>query len=189
MPIITDIPYNKTLNEKQIAFSKKLESCGFVMNSIASRMCKNIENEEIKNVEMFGFKIEKASIDDLDAICEIWNENFEPIKNLMYSKNEIQQHLNDIYVCKSNNNEVIGAMGLVEINGYGWVEHISIKNSLQGKGIGSLMERYYINHFKMLGIKNLLLYTINDNITAQVFHKSFGFTYDGRCNCQYLFKG
>lgn len=187
-PILLDLPYNNIKNEKFEKIDKNLKEVGFSLNSQSSRMIKKDYIYKEYSSDIFkDFKIQKMENDELIDILKIWNENFNPLKNLLYSDNELLSHKNDIYVCIDKDNKIVGAMEIV-INGKsGWIEKIAIKKDYQGRGIGTFMEIFYINLCKSLGIKNLLLYTIDDDYKAQNFHKKFGFEYDGKHNCQYIY--
>lgn len=188
-PIITDLPYSGEKSEKFINNEKKLEKEGFVINAESSRMVKNnFEHIKIDDNFFADFEICKMQRGDEDYILKIWNDNFDTIENLLYSKSELIEHSEDIFVCKDKNNKIVGAMEIVISGLNGWIQKIAIDKNYQGRGLGSFMEIFYINKCKMLGIKSLLLYTIDDNLTAQIFHKKFGFKQDGKHNCQYIYR-
>lgn len=186
VPIVVDIPYNNKMNEKMIEFREKLKNQGFYLNSSTSRMsCSDFDGSEILFKE---YTIKEISSCDIDDVYNIWEENFDKVENLLYSKDEIKSNKNLIFVVKDKKENVLAAMELI-INGrYGWVQKIAVKKTEQGKGIGGILERFYINRCKMLGIKTLLLYTIDSNLNAQNFHKRFGFKPDGKFNCQFVYK-
>ncbi len=188
LPIITDIPYSIKICDKIKLFVLSLQKQGFKLNCESSRMRKkntNIDTNKINN----NFKIDNITEQEIDKVYEIWESNFNYLTDLLYSKNEIQEHKNDIYVCKDDNGNILGAMEILLKGNNAWIQKIAIKNELKGKGIGTIMENFYINKCKTLGINSLLLYTINDNMSAQNFHKKFGFNFDGKHNCQYLYLG
>ena len=188
LPIITDIPYSIKICDKIKLFVLSLQKQGFKLNCESSRMKKkntNIDTNKINN----NFKIDNITEQEIDKVYEIWESNFNYLTDLLYSKNEIQEHKNDIYVCKDDNGNILGAMEILLKGNNAWIQKIAIKNELKGKGIGTIMENFYINKCKTLGINSLLLYTINDNMSAQNFHKKFGFNFDGKHNCQYLYLG
>ena len=188
LPIITDLPYNIKMSEKQIKIADLITKQGFVVNCESSRMIKTNFDIPLNEHLFEGYTITKMGKSDVNAINKIWIDNFDPIKNLLNSESEIQA-MSNIYVCKNSENEILGAMEIVCEGNNGWIQKIAVDKSLQSKGIGSFMEIFYINMCKMLGLRNLLLYTIDDNISAQNFHKKFGFVPDGRHNCQFIFKG
>ena len=188
LPIITDIPYSIKICDKIKLFVLSLQKQGFKLNCESSRMRKKntkIDTNKINN----NFKIDNITEQEIDKVYEIWESNFNYLTDLLYSKNEIQEHKNDIYVCKDDNGNILGAMEILLKGNNAWIQKIAIKNELKGKGIGTIMENFYINKCKTLGINSLLLYTINDNMSAQNFHKKFGFNFDGKHNCQYLYLG
>lgn len=186
LPIIVDIPYSGKMNERMLDFKQKLLSQGFCLNSETTRM--SLSNFDKMPINVEGFAIEKLNAHDIDEVYQIWEENFDAVEDLLYSKEEIKTCENKIFVLKDKENNIVGAVEIV-INGmYGWVQKIAVKKFHKGKGFGGILERFYINTCKSLGIKTLLLYTINSNLNAQQFHKKFGFMPDGKYNCQFIYR-
>lgn len=188
LPIITDIPYSIKIPDKTKNFVQALQEQGFKLNCESSRMSKK-DTSPITSKTNISCNITNIKEKDIDKVYEIWENNFDYLTDLLYSKNEIYEHKNDIYVCKDDNENILGAMEIVLNGNTGWIQKIAIENNSKGKGLGTIMENFYINKCKTLGINNLLLYTINDNISAQNFHQKFGFNFDGKHNCQYLYLG
>ena len=185
-PSITDMPYNRILTDKNLALKEKLENLGFQLNSISSRNC--CRNLDVKINEYEGYTIELLNDNEIDVIYDMWEENFDFLENLLYSKQEIKACENPIYVLKDKFNNIVGGMELVINSSFGLVQRIAVSKKHQGKGLGSILEKFYINKCKELGLKMLLLYTIDSNLNAQKFHAKFGFIPDGRKNYQFLFK-
>ena len=183
-PILIDLPYSGEPSEKIINLRKKLESQNFFLNSSTTRM--NLT--EFNNVQFnsFDYIIEKIKLAEIDEIYNIWEENFDAIENLLYSKNEIKTNKDSIYVLKNKNNEILGVMEIILNNNVAWIQKIAIKKSFHGKGLGAILEKFCLNLCKTLGIKNILLYTVDSHIEASVFHKKFGFKPDGKFNYQYV---
>ena len=188
-PVLVDLPYNNKKNEKFVNIEKKLKKQGFVLNCESSRMVKlDHETKKIDDNIFKNYTIEKIKESDICFVLEIWKENFDMIKNLLYGKEELLKHIEDIYICKDEKNKIVGAMEIV-INGKtGWIQKIAIDKKCQGRGIGSYMEIFYINLCNSLGINKFLLYTLDDDYKAQNFHKKFGFSFDGKHNCQYIYR-
>lgn len=184
LPILIDIPYSIKMNSRLLEFKEKLEQQGFILNSTTTRMSCPIFDADCK---LGDFVIEDLHNDQIEEVYNIWEENFDPIQNLLYSKEEIKNCKNKIYILKENDN-VLGAMEIVLNGTNGWVQHIAIKRECQGRGLGGILESFYINYCKSLGIKTLLLYTIDSNVNAQRFHTKFGFIPDGKYNCQFIFR-
>ena len=186
LPIITDISYSQNLKERDLKFREKLLSGGFVVNSSSSRMqSKNMDF----NIQNEAFYVEKMNSEDVQAVMDIWNENFDAVKSLLYSKEEMLENKEAIYVLKNHFGDVVGAMEIILSSSTGIVQHIAVKKTLQGRGLGSVLESFYINQCKTLGIGTLLLYTIDDDLNAQKFHKKFGFDFDGKHNIQFRYGG
>lgn len=185
LPIITDIAYSLSLKEKDLFFKQKLEGMNFNVNATSSRMASKTMDCQTKFV---GFKVEKAKTSYVNDILRIWEENFDPIQNLLYDKKEIEENIDSIYVLKNSDNCVVGAMQIVLNSKSGIIQHVAISKEYQRKGLGSILEIFYINYCKMLGINTLLLYTIDDNFNAQNFHKKFGFDFDGKHNIQMIYR-
>lgn len=183
-PIITDIPYNKIMSEKNINFKNRLLSQKFVVNSNSSRMSLQNFSEKQLNYDPLICNLQANDIADS---LKILYDNFNILEDLLYNEEEMKENINSFYTLKKDD-EVIGIMEIVIDNSCGWVKKIAIKDKYKGFGFGALMENFYINRCKMLGIKTLLLYTIDDNINAQKFHKKFGFEFDGRHNCQLIYR-
>lgn len=186
-PIITDLPYSNDMNDKVKKIATLFEKEGFAVNCKSSRMIKNDFN--VPNFKYnTNVTIDSLSDKTIDAVVDIWQENFDKIQDLLYSKRELMKYADNIYVLKDEESNVIGAAEITIESGSGMISKIAIDKSYHGKGYGSFLEIFYINYCKMLGLKRLLLYTIDDNISAQNFHKKFGFVEDGKHNCQYIFK-
>lgn len=185
LPIITDIAYSNTLKEKDLAFKEHLQMLGFKINSTSSRMRSDKINFDIKNTE---FTIEKSQPKDVQDILSIWEENFDITENLVYNKDEALENIDSIYVLKNKVGLIVGAMQIVLNSNSGMIQHVAIRKDFQHKGLGSILEAFYINHCKILGIKTLLLYTLDSNVNAQNFHKKFGFDFDGKHNIQMIYR-
>lgn len=186
LPIITDLPYSNKMPERLVVFREKLETQGFVLNSTTTRMsCTIFEESDIK---IGDYVIEQLEEKDIDTIYDIWEENFDGVENLLYSKEEIKNNKNPVFLLKDRTGNVYGGAEILANGSYGWVQKIAIKKSQQGRGLGAILERFYINKCKSLGIKTLLLYTIDSNLNAQRFHKKFGFQPDGKYNCQFIYR-
>ena len=185
LPILADLPYSVKMNDRLLNFIEKLENQGFKLNSTTTRMSCPIFDA---GYNLNGLKIEELKSNEIDEVYNIWEENFDPVQNLLYSKKEIENCENQIYVLKDEENKIYGAIEIITNGNYGWVQHIAIKSEHHGKGLGGLLESFYINKCKSLGIKTLLLYTIDSNLNAQRFHKKFSFTPDGKYNCQFIYR-
>lgn len=185
MPIITDITYSFDMKEKDMCLKKKLEKMGFAVNATSSRMSSH--NFEFK-LPKIDYNLEKLSLDEVVEVLKIWEENFNPIKNLIYTEEEIVQNKDSIFVLKSKEGLVVGAMEIVLNSRSGMIQHIAIKKEFHHKGLGSCLEVFYIKLCKSLGIQTLLLYTIDSNLNAQNFHKKFGFEFDGKHNIQMIYR-
>lgn len=186
LPIITDIPFSKIMSDKMKYFEEKILSSGFKLNCSSHRMALKAE-DEVPN-DCGEYKIDLFKEEDLENVYNLWENSFDVVKNLLYSKNEILSCENPIYVCKDKEGNFVSAMELIFSGNYGWVQRIAVDKKYRGEGIGSIMEKFYINKCKSLGITNLLLYTIDGDYVAQSFHKKFGFLPDGKCNCQYVYR-
>lgn len=182
LPIITDISYSNSLKEKDLKLKESLEKQNFFINSSSSKMTSKNFDIDIQNS---NYKIEKLAKDEIDVIYNIWEENFNPIENLLYDKSEILENIDSIFVLKDDKS-ILGCMQLVLTSRLGMVQKIAIKKEFQRKGLGSVLESFYINYCKSLGITNLMLYTIDSNLKAQTFHKKFGFEFDGKHNIQLM---
>ena len=184
LPIITDISYSNILKEKDEALKKRLNELGFVVNSSSSKMTSN--NFDV-DFEISNFTIEKINKSEIDTVYDIWEENFDPVENLLYDKKEILENLDSIFVLK-NKKHILGCMQIILSRRFGMIQRIAIKKDYQGKGLGRTLESFYINYCKSLGITNLMLYTIDSNKKAQAFHKKFGFEFDGKHNIQLMLR-
>ncbi len=184
-PIITDLPYTIKMNDRLLNIKESLLTQGFEVNSTTTRMsCPIFEAED----SLHGYKIEKLQNHDIDKVYNLWEATFDNLLNLLYSKKEILEYKNQIYVLKNQEDELLGAMEIIINGNSGWVQHIAINPDFQGKGLGSILENFYINECKSLGIKTLLLYTIDSKLQAQRFHSKFGFKPDGKYNCQFVYR-
>lgn len=188
-PILIDLPYSGEKNQRFYDLENMLLREGFVLNAESSRMIKrDFSHKEIDDKIFQDYSIAHMKETDIEKVMKIWKDNFDDIQNLLYSKEELKEHIDDIYVCKDKLGNIVGVMEIVISGKNGWIQKIAIDKSFQGKGLGTIMEIFYINTCKTLGIKNLLLYTIDDNLQAQAFHKKFGFVPDGKHNCQYIYR-
>ena len=186
--IITDLPYSIKKSERYIEFASKLKNEGFEIYSTNSRMSAKAEDyTKVFNYDE-NIKIIPMREKDIDLIYDLWEENFDYIANLLYSKQEIRYLNETIYVCMNSNNDILGAMALKLTNNSGTISKIAVFERYKGCGIGSIMEYYYINKCKSLGINNLLLYTVDTNTNGINFHKKFGFEPDGKNNEQYIYR-
>lgn len=188
LEIVTDLPFSVKMSERYIEFANKLKKTGFEINSTNSRMCASVDDYD-KNIKNIGnLKIIPMREFDIDDVYNLWEENFDPLMNYLYSKKEITELETEVYVCLNEKDKFVGAMELTITNTYGMVSKIAVAEEYKGCGIGSIMEDFYIKRCKSLGIKNLLLYTIDTNVGAINFHQKFGFKYDGKYNHQYIYR-
>ena len=184
-PIITDLPYSNDMNEKVKKIATLFEKEGFAVNCKSSRMIK--EDFIVPQIK-YSTKTKITTLTErtLDDVFNIWHENFDTIQDLLYSKREMLQNADKIYVLIDEKNNVVGVAEIVVEGGNGMISKIAIDKKSHSMGYGSVLEMFYINFCKTLGLKRLLLYTIDDNISAQNFHRKFGFVKDGKHNCQFI---
>lgn len=183
-PILTDLAYSNVKTPNFLNLQNKFADLGFCINSSVTRMdCNNFDNYNCKETQ---FIVDKLQKEEIDEVYNLWEENFDFVESLLYGKDEIINLLNQIYVLKDKQNHIYGAMELIINNNVAWIQKIAIKKAYQGKGLGAVLENFCLNKCKTLGIKKILLYTVDSNLNAQSFHKKFGFKPDGKFNCQYI---
>ncbi len=181
-PIITDLPYVNEKNEKFYKNENKLIDLGFAFCSSSTRMAYN--NFDMQKCYSNDLLIDKMRAEDLDYVFDIWEENFDPVHNLLFSKDEIIDNMDTVYVLRDRGGRVAGVTQLIVQGNNAWIQKIAIGRSYQGHGLGGVLEQFCLTTCKSLGIKKILLYTV-DGKTASTFHQKFGFVPDGRYNCQY----
>lgn len=183
-PIITDLPYAIEKGEKFQRLNEALTR-NFALNSSATRMMLEIDDtQEFNSTDM---TIDLMTPSEIDDVYQIWEENFDPNKNLLQSKAEIARDQNPIYVLKDKDGGIFGVSQLVIEGKNAWIQKIAIKRGCQGLGLGGILEKFCITLCKSLGIKKILIYTI-DGDRASSFHKKYGFYPDGKHTCQYILR-
>ena len=185
LPVITDISYSQNLKERDLILKQKLLNMNFEINSSSSRMTSTNADISIRGCD---YLIEKMNKNQVQDVFDIWEENFDPIQNLLYDKSEILENINSIFVLKNKEKKVVGAMEIITSAKTGIIQHVAIKKEFQNKGLGSYLEAFYIKFCKSLGINTFLLYTIDDKLSVQNFHKKFGFDFDGKHNIQLIYR-
>ncbi|MEG0276981.1 MAG: GNAT family N-acetyltransferase [Coprobacillus sp.] len=88
-----------------------------------------------------------TEIKDLDAVYEIFIEAFPPAELRLYEvmKQLYVEELLKIYVVKQDN-QIVGAISLWELDQFIYVEHFAVSSSLRGQGLGS----YFLKEVKSL---------------------------------------
>lgn len=183
-PVITDLPYAIEKGEKFQKIDAALTK-NFVLNSSATRMMLDIDGEA--EFDLADMTIDLMKPSEIDAVYQIWEENFDPNKNLLQSKAEIARDKDPIYVLKDREGNILGVSQLILEGKNAWIQKIAIKKGCQGLGLGGKLENFCITQCKTLGIKKILIYTI-DGERAATFHKKFGFYPDGKHTCQYILR-
>lgn len=186
-PIITDLP-NKWDAKKMEEIETRIKKIGGAPWLTISRMSVDSKEAKIGFKLPLGVKIALASEDDIDRVYEIWNFSFDTNSNLLYSKEEIKRELNNIYVCKDRNDEIIGAMEVVLKGNRSWLRKIAVVSELKSRGVGTFLEVFYINLSKLLGKKTLFTETNINDFRVNAFHQKFGFKCDGHFNKQFIIK-
>lgn len=182
-PIVTDLPYVNEKDEKFHKNEKKLKDLGFAFSSSSTRMAYN--NFDMQKCYENDLTIDKMRAEDVDYVYKIWEENFDPVHNLLFSKDEIIDNMDTVYVLRDKCGRVAGVTQLIVQGNMAWIQKIAIGKSHQGCGLGGVLEQFCLTTCKSLGIKKILLYTV-DGTTASTFHQKFGFVPDGKFNCQYI---
>lgn len=113
----------------------------------------------------------KAKKKHYDSMLHLLKENSLPISDLDEEK---FQH----FIVAEEANEVIGCVGLEVFGHDALLRSLSVKPSLQNKGLGSQLYDKIVEYGRSIGISNLHLLTT----TAEKFFLKKGFAVDNREN-------
>ncbi len=130
--------------------------------------------------QIFNFKIENATIKDLERI------KYYNLKSIIeYAKNLSDEEMTKInnYICKNvpilikeykniiYNKKIIGSILVRRIENGLLLDEIFIEKEYRNKGIGSSVIKNYVLNFN----ENIYLYVYKDNISAFNLYKKLGF--------------
>lgn len=180
---------NNLLNDVEIKFVKSRES--EVDKGLAVHIHKynkpnyNISCDEFYNYiftqkKVFNFKIENATINDLERI------KYYKLKTIVeYAKNLSEEEMTKIdnYICESVptfineykkiifNRKIIGSILIRKIDGGLLLDEIFIEKEYRNKGFGSSIFKNYV----LDNADNIYLWVYKDNIKAFNLYKKLGF--------------
>jgi len=120
-------------------------------------------------------KLRKFEPPDLSEIVKIAKISFP--KNRIYSKSfeKYYQSYSDGFIVSEEMGEVTGyAVGQLK-NQIGEIISLAVKPNFRQKGVGAELVKSLSNHFKVFGLKELLLYVRTDNQVAVSFFHNLDF--------------
>ena len=126
-----------------------------------------------------NIKITSMNSQDLEAIKNILNSDFDDFWNYNILKEELNNK-NSRYLVAKLNNEVIGFAGIKIVIDEADIMNIVVKKNFRNNGIGSLLLENLINLSKSLNISSLSLEVNEKNISAISLYKKFNFKEVGK---------
>ena len=185
---------NELLNDIKIKFVKSRENeVSKDLNVLISNY--NISYDEFYNYiftqkKIFNFKIENATINDLDRI------KYYKLKSIVeYAKNLSEEEMTKIdnYICESvsafikeyrniiYNKKIIGSILVRKIDEGLLLDEIFIEKEYRNNGIGSSIIKNYV----LDNDDNIYLWVYKDNIKAFNLYKKLGFKIKEETNSRY----
>ena len=123
--------------------------------------------------------IEPFTINDLESISDILENDFDDFWNYNVLKNELKNESN-VFLCCKIENEIIGFIGASIILDIAELNNIVIKKTYRGKGISSLLLDNLLKNLKRKGCKKINLEVAVSNVIAIKLYKKFGFSQVGQ---------
>lgn len=121
-----------------------------------------------------NIKITSMNSQDLEAIKNILNSDFDDFWNYNILKDELNNK-NSRYLVAKLNNEVIGFAGIKIIIDEADIMNIVVKKDFRNKGIGSLLLEKLMDLSKSLNLNYISLEVNEKNISAIRLYKKFNF--------------
>lgn len=129
--------------------------------------------------EQPGLTIRKMMLEDVPAIYEIEKKAFPSGSwKLDAFYHELEKNEFAHYFTMTQDDEVIGYLGMWIVIDQAQITTVAIDESLRGKGYGKLLLEYVMNYAR-LTCEMMSLEVREENLAARRLYESFGFTYGG----------
>jgi len=119
-------------------------------------------------------KIEQMTAAHLDGVCRIENACFSH----PWSRQSIETELknsNSLFFAATENNEVIGYIGMNFVLDEGYIYNVAVDEACRGRGVGSALIRTLVTHCQKESFAFLTLEVRESNTAARSLYSHFGF--------------
>ena len=187
-PIISEFLGNSAMPEKSRAAADILLNNGFSHSVTTSRMVLTIDESPESHAEETEYRAAYASVRNAEEIMAVWQTAFDPVVNLLPSREELDVLIqNRNIICAADNRGTIVAALQINYKKSGaWSWHVAVHPEYRGKGIGNILSRMYLSGGIESGINKYFLWVDQQNLSAINFHSKFGYKLENRFCEQYI---
>lgn len=185
--IVVEIPYSKSLNERQLLQEKILKNNGFTLERESSQMSVSAEDAFLygDNLDQkLSFKY--GNIDESDKYMEMLYAILNPLFAFLPNKHELQNLIDKkCIICAYYDGKLAGVLNAEQVKNNVWMRHIVVSEIFRGKSIGGRLvgEEHRIYMDKCRDFK---CWVDIHNTPSIKLHEKFGYKFDDRKANEYV---
>lgn len=185
--IVVEIPYSKSLNERQLLQEKILKKNGFALereSSLMSVSAKTVHLPELNLDQNLVLKF--GNKDDCDKYLELMYSQLNPLFSFLPDKEELLDLTNKkCIICAYYDEMLVGLFNIEAVKNNVWARHLIVSEECLGKNIGSRLftegHRFYKNNCR--AFKS---WVDIHNIPGVKVHEKIGYKFDDRKANEYV---